>query len=302
LKNEANPQIRMMGIGGSDEYKIKTSPTELWQQKTGAVPPKDLSDIDAVKWGTLLEEVILRELSRVLGKKIRMMSRTIRSKEDPIFQAHLDGKVVGEPIGVEIKTTSLWMEDKWGEEGTDQIPLPYYYQVQHYLYCTKHLGFKKFIVAVLIGGQKLKVYEVLPDEKFQEEMISDAKVFWYNHVLTKVAPPPRSIADCLLQFPEAEDEKALMVDPFVFNLISGGQIIKRKIKELKGDLDQTSKEIMSHMKDSSMIINQAGEKLVTWKNSSRTSLDQKLLEKTNPNLYEQFKQVSTYRTFKIKDK
>ncbi len=97
----------MMGIGGSDEYKIKTSPTELWQQKTGAVPPKDLSDIDAVKWGTLLEEVILRELSRVLDKKIRMMSRTIRSKEDPIFQAHLDGKVVGEPIGVEIKTTSL---------------------------------------------------------------------------------------------------------------------------------------------------------------------------------------------------
>ena len=93
-----------------------------------------------------------------------------------------------------------------------------------------------------------------------------------------------------------------MVDPFVFNLISGGQIIKRKIKELKGDLDQTSKEIMSHMKDSSMIINQAGEKLVTWSNSSRASLDQKLLEKTHPNLYEQFKQVATFRTFKIKDK
>ena len=124
MKNEANPDIRIQGIGGSDQYKIKSSPTELLQQKTGAKPPKTLDHIDAVRWGTILEEVILRELSRILGKKIRLMSRTIRSKEDPIFQCHLDGKIVGEPVGVEIKTTSLWMEDKWGEEGTDQLPLP----------------------------------------------------------------------------------------------------------------------------------------------------------------------------------
>ena len=302
MKNEANPNIRMQGIGGSDQWKIKNSPTELWQQKIGAKPPKDLSDVDAVRWGTILEEVILRELSRVLGKKIRMMSRTIRSKEEPIFQAHLDGKVVGEPIGVEIKTTSLWMEDKWGEEGTDQIPLPYYYQVQHYLYCTKHLGFEKFIVAVLIGGQKLKIYEVLPDKKFQRDMIADAKVFWYNHVKTKVAPPPRSIADCLLQWPESKEEKVQLADPFIFNLISSGRTLKKQIKELKADLDQISKEIMGHMKTSSSIINQSGEKLVTWVNSTRTSLDQKLLEKTNPSLFEQYKQTSNFRTFKIKDK
>ena len=303
MKNEANPDIRIQGIGGSDQYKIKSSPTELWQQKTGAKPPKNLDHIDAVRWGTILEEVILRELSRILGKKIRLMSRTIRSKEDPIFQAHLDGKVVGEPIGVEIKTTSLWMEDKWGEEGTDQIPLPYYYQVQHYLYCTKHLGFEKFIVAVLIGGQKLKIYEVSPDKKFQKEMISDAKVFWYNHVLKKVAPPPRSIADCLLQWPEeSKEEKSILCDPFLFNLISSGKIIKKKIKDLKEDLDQISKEIMSLMKDSSSIIDQGGDKLVTWVNTTRTSLDQKEFLKTNPSLFEKFKQVSKFRTFKIKDK
>ena len=300
MKNESNPEIRMKGIGGSDEYKIKSSPTELWQQKIGVKPPPDLSDIEAVRWGTILEEVVLRELSRRIGKKIRMMSRTIRSKEDPIFQCHLDGKVVGEPIGVEIKTTSLWMEDKWGEEGTDQIPLPYYYQVQHYLYCTEHLGFKKFIVAVLIGGQKLKIYTVRRDSKFIREMITDARIFWYNHVLTKVAPPPRSIADCLLQFPEAE-EKEMLTDPFISNLIGSGITIKKKIKELKGDLDELSKELMSVMKDSSAIINREGEKLVTWVNSSRTSLDQKQFALLHPNLFKKLKQVSNFRTFKIKE-
>jgi putative phage-type endonuclease len=300
MKNEANPEIRNQGVGGSDQYKIKSAPFELWQQKIGAVPSKDISHISAVKWGVILEEVILRELSKVIGKKIRMMSRTIRSKEDPIFQAHLDGKVVGEPIGVEIKTTSLWMEDKWGEEGTDQIPLPYYYQVQHYLYCTKHLGFKKFIVAVLIGGQKLKIYEVKPDKKFQREMVTEARIFWYNHVLTKVAPPARSIADCLLQFPQGEEAKQMLTDPFISNLIGSGSTIKKKIKELKGDYDELSKELMSLMKDSSSIIDDKGDKLVTWANSSRTSLDQKQLALSHPNLYEKFKQVSTFRTFKIK--
>jgi putative phage-type endonuclease len=301
MKNEANPEIRMMGIGGSDQYKIKSAPTELWQQKIGAKPPPDLSDNEAVRWGTILEEVVLRELSRRIGKKIRMMSRTIRSKEDPIFQCHLDGKVVGEPIGVEIKTTSLWMEDKWGEEGTDQIPLPYYYQVQHYLYCTQHLGIKKFIVAVLIGGQKLKIYTVRRNSKFIREMISDARIFWYNHVKTKVAPPPRSIADCLLQFPEGTDDKEMLCDPFLNNLIGSGVTIKKQIKELKGDLEEVSKEIMCIMKNSTSVTNKQGEKMVTWANSSRTSLNQKQFALLHPNLFEKLKQVSTFRTFKIKE-
>jgi predicted phage-related endonuclease len=208
--------------------------------------------------------------------------------------------VVGEPIGVEIKTTGLWMEDKWGEEGTDEIPLPYYYQVQHYLYCTEHLGFKKFIVAVLIGGQKLKIYTVRRDKKFIREMVTDARIFWYNHVLTKVAPPPRSITDCLLQFPEAE-EKEMMTDPFITNLIGSGNTIKKKIKDLKGDLDDISKELMCVMKDSSAIINRQGDKLVTWVNSSRTSLDQKQFALLHPNLFAKLKQVSNFRTFKIKE-
>tara|TARA_R110002020_G_scaffold20028_1_gene68648 strand:+ start:1158 stop:2066 length:909 start_codon:yes stop_codon:yes gene_type:complete len=301
MKNEANPEIRMMGIGGSDQYKIKAAPTELWQQKIGVKPPPDLSDNEAVRWGTILEEVVLRELSRRIGKKIRMMSRTIRSKEDPIFQCHLDGKVVGEPIGVEIKTTSLWMEDKWGEEGTNEIPLPYYYQVQHYLYCTQHLGIKKFIVAVLIGGQKLKIYTVRRDSKFIREMISDARIFWYNHVKTKVAPPPRSIADCLLQFPEGTDDKEMLCDPFLNNLIGSGVTIKKQIKELKGDLEEVSKEIMCIMKNSTSVTNKQGEKMVTWANSSRTSLDQKQFALLHPNLFEKLKQVSTFRTFKIKE-
>jgi len=57
---------------------------------------------------------------------------------------------------------------------------------------------------------------------------------------------------------------------------------------------------MSLMKDSSSIIDDKGDKLVTWANSSRTSLDQKQLALSHPNLYEKFKQVSTFRTFKIK--
>ena len=301
MKNEANPSIRRMGIGGSDQYKIKFSPTEIWQQKIGVKPLPDLSDNQAVQWGMILEEPVIREVSKRIGKKIRMMSRTIRSKKDPIFQCHLDGKIVGEPVGVEIKTTSLWMEDKWGEEGTDKIPLPYYYQVQHYLYCTEHLGFKKFIVAVLIGGQKLKIYEVKKDNKFIREMISDARVFWYNHVKTKIAPPPRSIADCLLLFPDGTEEKHLTSDPFLAQLISSGKVIKRKMKELQEDFEEIQTTIMSHMKDSSAIVNGKGEKIVTWSSGSRTSLDQKSFEKVHPNLFEKFKKVTNYRTFKIKE-
>ena len=60
MKNEANPTIRRMGIGGSDQYKIKFSPTEIWQQKIGVKPLPELSDNQAVQWGVILEEPVLR--------------------------------------------------------------------------------------------------------------------------------------------------------------------------------------------------------------------------------------------------
>ena len=58
---------------------------------------------------------------------------------------------------------------------------------------------------------------------------------------------------------------------------------------------------MSHMKDASSIVNKKGEKIVTWSSGSRTSLDQKSFEKVHPNLFEKFKKVTNYRTFKIKE-
>ena len=85
------------------------------------------------------------------------------------------------------------------------------------------------------------------------------------------------------------------------NYIIWRKIIKKKMKELKEDLEQINKEIMTLMKDSSSIIDQGGEKLVTWVNTTRTSLDQKEFLKTNPSLFEKFKQVSKFRTFKIKE-
>ena len=132
-------------------------------------------------------------------------------------------------------------------------------------------------------------------------MISDARVFWYNHVKTKIAPPPRSIADCLLLFPDGTEEKHLTSDPFLDQLISSGKVIKRKMKELQEDFEEIQTTIMSHMKDSSAIVNGKGEKIVTWSSGSRTSLDQKSFEKVHPNLFEKFKKVTNYRTFKIKE-
>ena len=155
-------------------------------------------------------------------------------------------------------------------------------------------------MAVLIGGQKLKIYEVKRDSKFIREMISDARVFWYNHVKTKVAPPPRSIADCLLQFPEGEKKKQLNTNPFLNNLIGSGKTIKKRMKELQGDFDEVAKEIMITMKDAEEVIDTKGDKLVTWVNTSRTSLDQKNFTLAHPALSEKFKQVSTFRTFKIR--
>ena len=78
------------------------------------------------------------------------------------------GLMLSTDVGLECKTANAFMADKWGPSQEDeivsgkvvtdhQIPLYYETQIQWYMAVT---GIKKFYVAVLIGGQDFRLYEV----------------------------------------------------------------------------------------------------------------------------------------------
>jgi len=89
--------IRAQGIGSSDaaaaiglsSYKCSLS---LWLEKTGRQQPEDLSNKEAVVWGTVLEPVLAKMYAERTGRKVRRVNAVLQHPEYPFMLANLTVK------------------------------------------------------------------------------------------------------------------------------------------------------------------------------------------------------------------
>lgn len=108
LSREQWLAVRNGGIGSSDAaaalglspYK---SPLELWLEKTNRKPPTDLSQSEAVYWGTVLEAIIANVYAERTGNKVRRINAVLQHPEHHHMLANLD-RAVGSDGVLEIKT------------------------------------------------------------------------------------------------------------------------------------------------------------------------------------------------------
>ena len=69
------------------------------------------------------------------------------------------------------------------------------------------------------------------------------------------------------------------------------------IKQLEKEKKLIEQEIQAHMEE--FEVARIGTRKITWKNSSRKTLDSKKLKAEMPDIAEQFMKISTSRIFKI---
>ena len=92
-------KLRNKGLGGSDAGIIVgvnpwKSPYQLWLEKTGQVEPEDISEKEAVYWGTQLEDMVAREFMKRTGKKVQRHGM-LESAAYPFLLANVDRLVIG---------------------------------------------------------------------------------------------------------------------------------------------------------------------------------------------------------------
>lgn len=176
---------RARGIGSSDAAAaIGLNPyftaVELWQEKRGLAPA--FLGNEATKWGKLLEPAVRQEYAEQTGRVVRLPADTLVHPEHEWVVCHPDG-ITDDRRLYEGKTARFG--DGWGEPGTDQIPEHYLVQVQHALMVTL---LPVADVAVLIGGQDFRLYEVPADVQLQAAILDAEAEFW-QHVTEGTRPP-----------------------------------------------------------------------------------------------------------------
>jgi len=298
-------EARRQGIGGSDAAAVMglspyKSAYELWLEKRGELQEEDLSDNEAVHFGTVLEDVVATEYARRTGRKVSRVNCILQHPEHPYMLANLDRRVVGERRILECKTADRFTLPMWGEAGTDQVPDHYHLQVTHYMAVT---GAEVADLAVLIGGNEFRIYTIERDQELIDMVYDQEAEFW--RMVQDGGPPDvdgSAATSALLKrlYPSSTGAR--------IDLPGDGGAWVEKLREAKQDvewatsrLDEAKHRIQVLAGEASEIF--VGDRLVaTWRQSKdRSAFDQAAFKSAHPDLFKQFSAARPGpRTFLIK--
>ena len=297
MERSAWLEARKTGIGGSDAAAIigatpYRTPLEVYADKKGLSLPKE--ETEAMRLGRDLESYVAERFTEQTGLKVRRENHILRSVEHPCMIANVDRMVVGENAGLECKTTSSW---NWGD-GT--VPPSYYAQSLHYMAVT---GADHWYLAVLVWGEGFHTFRIERSDEDVRCLVEAEEAFWMEHVVANVPPAPsgtkgdeqviRSMAQ------DAKQEETVTLD--------GLDATCERIVEIKTQIDALSDEKARLEQEVKMQMGgaqcAAGERhVVTWKETTRRSVDTKALKAGAPDVYSAYLKATTYRRFEVKER
>ena len=213
---------RRKGLGGSDIAAILglspwRSAVDVWLDKTSTEPPVDAPS-EPMYWGTVLEDVVSGEYQKRTGRRVQRVTQQLRHPQLGWALGNIDravttastrarvvtGTLRGAEGILECKTASAYSLGEWeGSDGGDAVPVHYAAQVLWYIGIAQ---VQWADIAVLVGGQRYLVRRVERNDETLRAMFAAADEFWHRHVLTGVAPEPKSARDVVTLFPRDDGE------------------------------------------------------------------------------------------------
>lgn len=322
LSREDWLRLRQTGIGGSDISAImgfnsyKTA-YDLYHDKINDVVADAQSE--SAYWGTILEDVVAKEYALRNDCKVQKVNYMIRHPEFDFAVANIDRAVINPSISgnvrfkdgklttdrlLEVKTASEYMKSNWGDEESDQVPDNYNLQCQWYMGIT---GVNECDLALLLGGNKYRQYNIKFDPELFVILIEEARNFWVNHVLARVEPTPTTLANAKAKYGKSLPDSTLDLH---FNDDENIAIIDRYIelkdteKQVKADIEQAQTDLINLIGFNEALAVD-GELVMTYKaQKGRETFDKKGCLKAYPELAEKFAEFTktgeASRTLRVK--
>lgn len=252
------------GIGGSMAPNVcglgRLTPYEAWLRYVYP-ETRTTEETEAMEFGNEAEDMIARVAARRWGVKVRRRNVTLAHRTLPFMIANIDRDVVGVPWIMECKNRGFFMGRRYGDDLSEDVQPDEMIQAQHYLAVTEKA---KCLLAVLIGGQMLRRFEILRDDDAIGKIIRIESHFW-NLVQTKTPPPPSTHQDCADLWPEHKlalreitEDQARLVDRV--------RDLRLEAKLIGEELDGAEVKLkMMIGENEGLILPGAERPIVTWK-------------------------------------
>lgn len=296
MKKEEWLRYRKKGIGGSDAGAVcglnpYRSAIEVYFDKT----TDEVEEIDneAMRQGREFEDYVARRFMEATGKKVRRANAMFYDEQYPFMLADVDRMVVGENAGLECKTASPFMADKWkGEE----IPLSYQIQCYHYMsVCNADAWY----IAVLIYGKEFKFYKLERDEQVIQDLIRIEKDFWENYIQKGQLPDPdgSKAADSILaKYYKESKRETIRLSGFDERLMRRQELVE-VMGRMEKEKNQIEQELKQYLGNAEVAENDKFR--VSWKAVSSNRIDTGRLKEEEPEIYRKYLKATQSRRFTV---
>ena len=283
---------RRQGIGGSDAGTVLginpyQGRFELWLNKTGVVPDKDLNDVEVVYWGNVLEDIVCREFARRADVPLFDSRGIYRSKTEPWQQLSPDrfclDPETGAPALFEAKTAGEHMADHWDD---GEIPDHYQAQVLHGCAVT---GLRSAWIGVLIGGQRYEYRRVEVDEDLLHDITVAERLFWTENVVGGRQPEVDASESCtdLRRTMWTAIDETVELDPLAREVALGYLEAHAEVKAAEQRKAEFGNWLRKELAENS-VGTVDGVKVVSHKAAADNRFDVTRFKEEHPALYEQY--------------
>lgn len=296
-------------LGGSDAAAVLgisswLTPVELWQQKVGLAANDVDPDRERIfERGRRLEpfirDMVIDKL-RDQGHDVELLAcnqRYFHPKYKFIStEIDFELRVDGEDLNSDAKSVTWAARKKWGEEGSEDIPIEYAAQFQVGLDVAPGKR-KRCLVAALRSFDDVEIYWTKRDDETIDGIRAKLVDFWENHVVTRVPPDAEKFSDISALFQRDNGRSVEATDEIVEKVAALREIATLR-KALKDEEEALKFDIGLFMGEHALLT-RGVRNLITWETGAPERFDVRSFKSKHPDWYALYQKSSRKRVMRI---
>jgi len=254
--------------------------------KQGRMERPDLSQVEAVQMGHVMEPVIGQLAQQKLGVELTKIEDAYTHPHEHWMRSHFDfaGRDAnGQGFLVEAKNYNAGTRSKFDSDA-GLLPAADMAQLVHE---ATVFGVETVYLAVLFGGAEFVLIRKDITEEMKQAHVQEMAKLW-AHVQAGTALPPETSDQARALYPVSQ-EGMKTASQSVEQAAAVLSNIKAQIKALEAQEDQLATMLQGYLADNDTLVTVDGRVLATWKSAKPSmKFDSKLFASAMPDVYRQF--------------
>jgi len=296
-RNDFAPEIRNAAWwSGDSRMAANGRGNDAVLEKLGLKERPDLSEIEAVQMGHVMQPVIGRLAQDKLGIELKEADYALTHPKETWLKSHFDFISTDGQTLVEVKNYNAAVRNKFDTEA-NIIPAADMAQLIHEAACH---NINDIVLAVLFGGQNFEVFKFTIEEAQKEQLIRDMARYW-SHVETKLPLEPETTEQAKLIY-SVSAPTSITAPLALEQMCQALNYTKEQLSKWEAEEEKLKLQIQNFMGVNSELVTLDGKVLATWKSAKPSmSFDKKLFEQSMPDVYKSYvREVAGSRRFLVK--